>query len=457
MTTAEAVAEASWRVSVKRRLRAYGSPGTSRIIGIDIARGLAVLGMFAAHIGITENFDWGTPSTWLDVVNGRSSILFAVLAGVSIALISGRRVPLEGVPLLQARTRIFTRAVLIFAIGGVLEFLGTGVAVILPMYALLFVLSLPFLRWKPWMLFTLAGVLALVMPFLQLVLTLVTSTSYTSSAFITLLVSGTYPGMIWIVFLLTGLGVGRLDLAAKRTRLVLLGTGLVLAIVGYGIGALGDALSPEPPGSSSSSSSSSSGEIEEGVPAKDLDLDGLVCDDYGDGFISCYPPDFSGPIDEGVTAPEDEYGIESLGGALGGLLSARPHSGTTTEVMGSTGFALCVIVLCLFAAGWRGSRWALYPIAATGSMALTAYSVHVFAISFLGEAAWENNTTLGWFIAGALVLCSAWAVCFGRGPLERLLSDVSRQAASFAEPRDEASGTPSLESQPQHSFGESQK
>ena len=90
-------------ISPAARLRAYGSG--ARIVGVDIARGLAVLGMFGAHVGVQRSFDWLEPSTWSDVINGRSSILFAVLAGVSIAIISsgrsaaGRREPLEGIPL----------------------------------------------------------------------------------------------------------------------------------------------------------------------------------------------------------------------------------------------------------------------------------------------------------------------------------------------------------------------
>jgi len=453
VTTVDAVIEPSWRDSVRRRLRAYGTPGTSRIIGIDLARGLAVLGMFVAHLGVSEAFDWGTPATWQDLVNGRSSILFATLAGVSIALISGRRTPLDGLELLQARTRILTRAVLIFAIGGVLEYVGTGVAVILPMYALLFVVSLPFLRWRSWQLFTLAGVLALVMPFLQLVLTLLTGDHFATSAFMDLLVSGVYPGMIWIVFVLTGLGVGRLDLGATRVRLILAGAGVLLAVVGYGLGAVGDAFSPEPPAGSSSSYPESSDDYIEGVQPGEIDFDGLVCDDYGDGSVSCYPPDYY----DSEEPVEEEPSLADVGAALGGLLSAQPHSGTTTEVMGSTGFALCIIVLCLFAASWRPSRWALYPVAAVGSMALTAYSVHIFAISFLGEAAYENNAMAVVFVVAGLVLCSAWAVTVGRGPLERFLAHVSRRTASFARAGAEASTTPSLESQQQKSFGEPQK
>uniref|UniRef100_UPI0025CD0A37 iron ABC transporter permease n=1 Tax=Microbacterium sp. UBA7513 TaxID=1946955 RepID=UPI0025CD0A37 len=47
-------------------------------------------------------FSWGDPATWADVANGRSSILFAVLAGVSIALVSGGPSPVAGTALALA-------------------------------------------------------------------------------------------------------------------------------------------------------------------------------------------------------------------------------------------------------------------------------------------------------------------------------------------------------------------
>ena len=210
------------------RLRAYGAVapgragGTARIVGVDIARGLAVLGMFGAHVGVQQSFDWLEPSTWSDVVNGRSSILFAVLAGLSIAIISGRRDvpgrndPLDGVPLVRARVRILVRAGIIFAIGAVLELLGTPVAVILPYYAVLFLMSLPFLRWPPRRLFVFAALVAVVMP---IVVYLPRHPEQAigfgpGQVFVDLLVTGYYPCLVWIAFVLAGIGLGRLDLGA---------------------------------------------------------------------------------------------------------------------------------------------------------------------------------------------------------------------------------------------------
>ncbi|MGL4255153.1 MAG: acyltransferase, partial [Microbacterium sp.] len=50
--------------------------GPARVTGVDLARGLAVLGMFAAHLlWIRDPFSWTDASTWVAVVEGRSSIL----------------------------------------------------------------------------------------------------------------------------------------------------------------------------------------------------------------------------------------------------------------------------------------------------------------------------------------------------------------------------------------------
>src|SRR3712207_5429718 len=134
-----------------------------RVAGLDLARGLAILGMIGAHLDLTENLSW-SPSSWQALVFGRSAALFGVLAGVSIGLLSGGTRPPSGDELVRARMRIMVRAAWVFLIGGVLELLGTEVEVILGVYAVLFVLALPFLRWSPRRLLMLAAVLAVIAP-----------------------------------------------------------------------------------------------------------------------------------------------------------------------------------------------------------------------------------------------------------------------------------------------------
>ena len=137
--------------------------------------------MFGAHLRIGDELTTD-PSTWAAVVDGRSSILFATLAGVSMALLSGRTHPADGVELVRARLRIAVRAAWVFAIGAVLEWLDTFVAIILGVYAVLFVLALPFLRWPPRRLLVAAGVIAVAGPPLNVFLGQVLSVADAESA-----------------------------------------------------------------------------------------------------------------------------------------------------------------------------------------------------------------------------------------------------------------------------------
>src|SRR5690554_808019 len=116
--------------------RGIDTPG--RIDAVDIARGLAILGMFAAHA-----MPRADESELL--VDGRSSILFATLAGVSIGLLSGGSDP----PARGSRGRIvqvvLIRALFVFLLGLLLWTLGSEIAIILDYYAVMFLLVLPLL------------------------------------------------------------------------------------------------------------------------------------------------------------------------------------------------------------------------------------------------------------------------------------------------------------------------
>ncbi|MGQ4819569.1 hypothetical protein ACQ1ZK_21105, partial [Enterococcus faecium] len=71
---------------------------------------------------------------------------------------------------MRARTRILVRAAWIFAIGGLLELLDTRVAIILGVYAVLFVLATPLLRRSVSRLLALAAGIAVAGPPLELLL-----------------------------------------------------------------------------------------------------------------------------------------------------------------------------------------------------------------------------------------------------------------------------------------------
>ncbi|TFV54227.1 DUF418 domain-containing protein [Geodermatophilus sp. DF01-2] len=331
--------------------------------------------MFGAHLGQTGELGWD-PATWRAVVDGRSSILFATLAGVSIALLSGGRTPATGQELARARTRILVRAAWVFAVGGVLELLDTFVAIILGVYAVLFVLALPFLRWSPARLLLAAGAVALAGPPVTLaVAQYATARGEEGNAFAFLLFTGYYPAAVWLAFVLVGLAVGRLDLGTARVRAGLVAGGAAAAVLGYGGGWL-------------SARQFAPGEQPAGI-------------ETGFGSSGKWEPAW--------------------------FAGAEPHSGTSFEVVGSGGVAVAVIGLCLVAADLLPRL--TYPLASVGVMALSVYTAQIVAIWALGVDSADDWGRWARFTITAVLLATVWRLRVGRGPLERLLTWSSRRAA----------------------------
>jgi uncharacterized membrane protein YeiB len=111
------------------------------------------------------------------------------------------------------------------------------------------------------------------------------------------------------------------------------------------------------------------------------------------------------------------------------LLDAAPHADSAVEVVGSIGVVLCVLAVCLVVAS-RAPAW-LYPLTATGALALTAYSVQIVAIAWLGEDVFvrPSNLRLAAFIVVTLAAAALWRRRLGRGPLEAALHHASASVA----------------------------
>ncbi|NQX12013.1 DUF418 domain-containing protein [Microbacteriaceae bacterium VKM Ac-2855] len=202
----------------------------TRIIGLDVARGLAIVGMFAAHVAPTEG-----EQLW----DGRSSVLFATLAGVSIGLMSGGARP--GGRRIRTTLSIVLRGVLLLLLGVMLIALGTPIAVILPHYGLMFVLAAVFLYAPRWLLAALVGVFALAGP------VVVTAISVAAPAYLQTLepvesawasevvtwLTLYYPVPSWLAYLTVGLLLARCDVRSARTQAWMIVGGTVAAVAGY--------------------------------------------------------------------------------------------------------------------------------------------------------------------------------------------------------------------------------
>ncbi len=350
-------------------------PRPTRLTGIDIARGVAILGMFTAHLGDDAPGGGADPS-WLMLADGRSAALFAFLAGVSLALSTGRTRPPSGAAMTRARLRITYRAGMLFILGALLILLETPLYVILPAYAAMFLLALPFLGANRGRLVLGAATCAIVSPAVIFLLTTPLHAGGRSivggwtgwedpvESELDILATGHYAALIYSAFILLGLAVGRSNLTSVRFQAGMIAAGTLLATVAWGSSRL--------------------------------------------------------LLDAGA-AEGSPY--------LYHLVNGEPHEYSPVEIVGSCGTSLAVtgLLLILTRPGRPGRVVAAIcsPVAAAGSMSLTLYTGHIVAIAILGnDVVWypESNGVLIVFIVVALVFAWAWRHVLGQGPLERALA-----------------------------------
>lgn len=378
-----------------------GRTPVGRLIGVDLARGLAVLGMYAAHVG-PDPAEGGVTGHLMELTHGRASALFAFLAGSSLLLITGRRTPKTGRAGRQAVAKVVIRAVVLLVLGTALTLTDTPVEVILAFYGLYFLLVLPLHRLGARTLAIIAGASALVLPQVLYVVQQALNSGEPggiwtwpadADGLVSLFFTGGYPALAWVPFVIAGMAVARLDLAATAVRLRLAVTGVSLAVIGHGGSWLALHLVP---GAVSTLGASDGSE--------------------GGSAASAWWSDTWG-------WPDGDTAL--------GLLVASPHSETTLSVLANTGVAITVLVACLVAVETypRFHRLAR-PVIAVGTMSLTAYVLHVVGIRLLGIEDLPGSplhVLLGFAVA-VTVFATLWSRYFRRGPLEWLLGKATKPA-----------------------------
>ncbi|MBA4102777.1 heparan-alpha-glucosaminide N-acetyltransferase domain-containing protein [Pseudarthrobacter oxydans] len=380
------------------RVKGPGSGG--RLTGIDAARGLALLGMMATHLLPTFESDAHLTPTWVGLTfSGRSAALFAVLAGVGLALSTGKQHPLTGRPLSAARRGIALRALVIAIVGLSVGAFEVDIAVILVHYAVLFLCVLPFIglqlkilcAWSaawvlgsPLVAFLLRPWLMATHPPLQLDHNpawqdLATPGQLLSDLFLT----GYYPVLQWLSYLLVGLVIGRLALTAPGLPLLLLVGGTALAVFAKVLGTLAM-------------------EKWGGLAA----LQSILVD-----------PSF--PL--GSLLQVNLSGVRQEG-SWWWLASSAPHSGTTLDLLHTIGTAAAVLGLCLLI-GRLADRTGLdllLPLRGAGAMTLTLYTLHVWAVASIHLQGWTEEAVYFAHAALAVLIGMAFVILRIRGPLEWL-------------------------------------
>lgn len=369
--------------------RTVGAPRRrgERFVGLDVARCLALLGMVSTHV-LAPVTPAGDISWTQDLAGGRASALFAVLAGVSLALLSGRRTPPTGRARWVAIRRLAVRALLIAAIGLTLGMLDSGLAVILTYYGVMFLLALPFIGLRARSLALLAAAWTVVVPVLSHWLRPSLPAARGDNAawgqlgdpvpmVWELLLTGYYPALPWLAYVFAGMAVGRSDLARRTVQAGLLVGGIALAV-----------------GATQVSDRLTAGRF------SDSEL-------YEAGF--------------------GMYGTTPAGGRIDYLLLVAPHSATPFDLAQTIGSSLAVIGGCLLVAsllpppGERG----MAVLFGAGTMTLTLYSLHVWMRT---DGVWppEEEWSMFWYVVILGGIGAAFAAARVRGPLEALVTRIAR-------------------------------
>jgi uncharacterized membrane protein YeiB len=325
------------------------------------------------------------------------------LAGVGLALASGGWNRHRGGRMMADRVGLAARAVVVgivaLMIAAIIQPSDPETSILL-YFAVYFLLAIPFLSLGPRALFVGAAVCVLAGPVLMqqlgpvlpesstfnhTVVELVTEPAGTAAE---LLVTGAYPGLCFLAYILAGLGLGRLNLHSLRVQALIVGIGACLAAAAHAASYL---LLHRAGGYQALLAT-------EGMTQEALD-EALVF----------------GPL----VLPNT---------SAWWLAITAPHSNTPLAIVYSLGISMVVLGVFLLVAR-RFDRW-LAPLTAMGAMTLSIYSAHMVVLSF--ELHFDDP--LLWYcvqLSVAVVFALVWTRWVGRGPLEWAMTSLARPAHRY--------------------------
>ncbi len=370
-------------VEVKEKMR-FSSGKAGRIEGYDLARALAVIGMFIINFRLVMTPENAAP-VWLanltDLLEGRAAAVFVILAGVGLSLLSRKaRIGQDVAALRRHQFTIVKRAVFLFGLG--LLFQTVWPADILHFYgiylfgaALMLRASETALLWGVMMVMSIgAG--------LQLTMNYDTGWNWDTLEYVDfwtpagmgrhLFFNGFHPVFPWLAFLFLGMWLGRQDLRDRIVRNLMLMAGAGLAVLSEGAA--------------------------------------FLLQRWTVALIEM--PDFN----------DIQY-----------LIQSGPIPPTLFYMFSAGGTALLVIVSCVaLSERMPGSKW-LSPLIATGRQSLTLYLGHVVVGMGVLEAFGRlEQQSLGFALKVALVFCLLsivyawlWQRRFRQGPVEWVMRKLT--------------------------------
>jgi hypothetical protein len=208
--------------------------------------------------------------------------------------------------------------------------------------------------------------------------------------------TGYYPVLQWLSYLLIGLVIGRLALTKAAVQVMLLAGGTVVAVLAKWLGVLA------------------------------MDAWG------GKDALQAQVGDPGYPLDSLLQV--NLAGVEQSG-SWWWLAGSAPHSGTTLDLLHTSAVAAAVVGACLLLG--RLGEWLaldlLLPLRGAGAMTLTLYTAHVWLVAALYlqplPAGWTEEGVYAAQALTAVLIGGSLAALNWRGPLEwvaHAANDVGR-------------------------------
>ena len=354
-----------------------------RIIGINVARALAIFGMIIVNFKVVLGTKGGDAflKPLLKILDGKAAATFVVLAGVGLALMSNKAYKsnlLDNWKVVQVR--ILKRAVFLFILG--LSYIWIWPADILHFYGIYMLVTLVVIKRSKKSILWSSVILILIYPILITFFdyelgwnfeTLDYANFWSINGFFrNLFFNGFHPVLPWVAFMLAGLWFGRLDLynnaLLKRTAIISGGVFLLIQAIPY---------------------------------------------------IALYT--------------FDEYG-GGIEGDLAIFFKTDPMPPLPLYMFNGISIALFVISSCIILARKFDTHWIILTLNKTGQLALTFYVAHVvigmgwieeFGSLSLGEYSLEFSF---FYAIGFSLLCivfaELWLKYKSSGPLEWIMRKV---------------------------------
>ena len=342
-----------------------------RLLSLDPVRGLAVIGMFIQHFALNERNSF---------VSGNTIILFMLCSGISYTIMTDGMTG-RGIADSAVYTRILVRSVFIDLIGYVLLMLNGPFGMVLPAYAMLFLIAIPLTKLSRKHLLIFTSVSFLVCPvIMQIGLSL-----FANAAVLADIAGGPLSAAAWLPVFAAGMLAGRYTLTEKHIwkKFMVLGTSIL-------------------------------------IPAK---LFALTVLPRISAIVVNWMIEHPGStdIDEYAVWPHNTMPIQ-----WHMLFVDAPQGGSAFELLIGLGGSLFVLgVFCLIE---KKAKCILMPFCAAGRIALSLYAaqfVFAWVVALLGGdvTAWNLGSVFGadLLLGISILVLSVLITRVGKGPLEFLM------------------------------------